>query len=800
MRLRAVLFSMGCSTLLVGSTVPALDPPMPLGSEFQVNTYTTDEQSYPRVATDALGNFVVVWQSNMQDGSFTGVFGQRFDSSGSELGSEFQVNTYTTDSQERPDIAMDAMGNFAVVWESYRQDGDGESVFGQRFASTGAPLGTEFQINTFTTDQQTFPAVGMDAMGNFVVVWESFAQDGAASGIFGQRFDSMGMPVGTEFQVNTFTTANQGRPGVDVSWDGNFVVVWESLFQDGSDFGVFGQRFDSGGAALGTELQANTFTTDEQEHPDVSFDADDGFMVVWEGAHQDGSGIGILGRIFDSAGVPAGTEFQVNTYATGDQDDPRIDADAGGNFVVAWNDEGNADGSDYGVFAQRLSSVGAFLGSEFQVNTYTTDDQEHPAVAVAPGGKFVIAWDSRKPDGDREGVFAQRFMACLMDSDCDDQNGCTDDTCDQGACVFTNNADPCDDGLFCNGADTCAGGTCSVHVGNPCAGGGPCADTCVESNDSCVASNCAVCPECTACNDGNGATHNDRCHGAACFGNTGPRMLGPAIPFSLLGVNSTSVTLTGGAGLTAEGDVCARRTEIASNPMLGGRLIATRTNATAANFAGGGSVADGIFTGGGAVNTGNPAVTNPGGTFIAPNATAVTEVNRCKMAANRVAAAAGTIADPTFACVTNPAFPTNVAVANGATQMLSVTPGVLNVIRLTNLQVGINGKLVIKSGMMNPNTGVVINVSGLFRLRRGARIVAGAGVKPNQVLINVSNFGGTATLERDSRLEGTLIAVDRDISAGMAVITEGGLFGGITAIGTGPNATVGDDTYGGPLP
>jgi cysteine-rich repeat protein len=50
-----------------------------------------------------------------------------------------------------------------------------------------------------------------------------------------------------------------------------------------------------------------------------------------------------------------------------------------------------------------------------------------------------------------------------------DGNMCTDDECDGlGVCIHINNTDPCDDYLFCTGADTCSGGTCSVHSGDPC--------------------------------------------------------------------------------------------------------------------------------------------------------------------------------------------------------------------------------------------------------------------------------------------------------------------------------------------
>ena len=87
------------------------------GEEFLVNSYTLGSQRLPAVATGASGSFVVVWQSEDQDGSVYSIQGQHFDSAGNPLGDEFQVNSYTTGSQERPAVTADEQGNFVVVWQ-----------------------------------------------------------------------------------------------------------------------------------------------------------------------------------------------------------------------------------------------------------------------------------------------------------------------------------------------------------------------------------------------------------------------------------------------------------------------------------------------------------------------------------------------------------------------------------------------------------------------------------------------------------------------------------------------------------
>src|SRR5262249_38890224 len=121
------------------------------GPEFQVNTWTSGEQSNARVGavppnSASANRYVVVWQSQGQAGDGWGVFGQRFSATG-PLGAEFQVNTQTLGDQQHPHVALDASGDFVVVWE--QPDADGIGVFGRRYASNGASQAAVFRVNTF---------------------------------------------------------------------------------------------------------------------------------------------------------------------------------------------------------------------------------------------------------------------------------------------------------------------------------------------------------------------------------------------------------------------------------------------------------------------------------------------------------------------------------------------------------------------------------------------------------------------------------------------------------------------------
>src|SRR5687768_10725043 len=106
-------------------------------------------------------------------------------------GAEFRVNSFTTDHQGSPTIGMDADGDFVVAWHSdqaygyYEYDYD---IQAQRYSPTGVPQGAEFPVNSFTTGHQRAPAIGMDADGDFVVAWHTGVSLGYGE-IYAQRYN-----------------------------------------------------------------------------------------------------------------------------------------------------------------------------------------------------------------------------------------------------------------------------------------------------------------------------------------------------------------------------------------------------------------------------------------------------------------------------------------------------------------------------------------------------------------------------------------------------------------------------------
>jgi len=375
--------------------------------ETLVNTTTGKDQTEANVAVLANGGRVTVWTSLDQDGSATGVYARIVAPDGT-VGSEIRVNSYTADHQNGAVVQALTGGGFVVLWHSNLQDGTSYGIFGQRFDATGNAQGSEFKVNEWTTDSQSWPRLTALADGGFIAVWHSYLQDGSDLTAIGRRYDAEGHPMTGEFRLNAIPGYAQGYPAVTVLDDGSLIAVWSCYFNDADRrTEIVMRRFDGNGNPIsGQEVQVNANNPTEQGTPVIVTLRDGGFVIAWQSAGQDGSGLGIYARLYNNAAQASGTEFRVNAGTTGDQTDVELAALADGGFVAVWQGQ---DGAGTGIFAQRYDANGRTIGAEIRVNDTIAGNQGLPHVAARSDGGFVVSWQGDTANG--KDIFEKVYSA-----------------------------------------------------------------------------------------------------------------------------------------------------------------------------------------------------------------------------------------------------------------------------------------------------------------------------------------------------------------------------------------------------
>ncbi|MEK6676753.1 MAG: hypothetical protein AABZ47_14005 [Planctomycetota bacterium] len=346
------------------------------------------------------------------------------------------------------------------------------------------------------------------------------------------------------------------------------------------DFALIGAPWDGAGSAYVFTRSAGVWTF-QQKLTSASATAGFGISVAMEG------NLAVIGASLDdtAAGASAGATYLFLNTGGVWTEEARLTANNGAS--------GDQFGSDVAVTTGRAligamfgdKADGANSGSAYIVNTRTPDCNTNGVLDVCD-----IA-NGASPDCNLNQVPDECDLAQGTSLDCsgngvpdecdqfvcDDGNLCTDDTCNGTDCVFANNTRACDDGLFCNGLDTCAGGTCSAHGGNPCASGGECADACNEAADHCFdpsgtactddgnvctdnrcdgAGVCAALPNIVPCDDGLFCNGSDTCAGGTCSGHSGDPCIGGGECADACNEAADNCFDPWGALCTDDGNVC----------------------------------------------------------------------------------------------------------------------------------------------------------------------------------------------------------------------------------------------------
>ncbi len=318
----------------------------PVGGETAINTITAGNQNAPAVAISAAGQIVYQYA--------------------------------TPGGMTDPAVAIRDDGEYVVAWTN------NTDIHAQLFNSDGTTLGSEFVANDVTAGTQSNPAVAMDGSGDFVIAWQGSGA-GDSDGIFARRFGPDGTALGGEFRVNSSTTDTQEKAAVAMAGDGSFLVAFRD---DNSGGSLAGQFFNASGTGQG---QFTVTDSGDPDFPAVAANASGNFVIAF--AEQVSGNSAAMYRRYNATGqLVDGSEIQIDSSQSDDQQNESVAVDGLGNFVVAW-DENNRDGSGEGVFARHILSSGAFDGSTFRVNTTTAGDQADPSVAMNSAGR----WSSPGP-------------------------------------------------------------------------------------------------------------------------------------------------------------------------------------------------------------------------------------------------------------------------------------------------------------------------------------------------------------------------------------------------------------------
>ncbi|MDB5986086.1 MAG: hypothetical protein JWR16_1139 [Nevskia sp.] len=164
-----------------------------------------------------------------------------------------------------PSVVMGTDGSFVVTWLRY---GDGllSGIWDRRYSARDLP-GLPYPVDLGHW-KDSIAAAG-SGNGETVVAYN------ASSGFYAHSYSASGIAEGAAQRADE-NSKGAGRPAVGMDAAGDFVVIWDDLS------GAVGQRFARGGGKLGGNFALSTYCC--VRNPAVAADARGNFAAAWEEA------------------------------------------------------------------------------------------------------------------------------------------------------------------------------------------------------------------------------------------------------------------------------------------------------------------------------------------------------------------------------------------------------------------------------------------------------------------------------------------------------------------------------------
>ncbi|MDY7095973.1 MAG: hypothetical protein SX243_23610 [Acidobacteriota bacterium] len=276
----------------------------PQGSERAVNLTPADASARPAVAVAGDGSFLVAWAAaagatadDGSEGTGTAILLRPFAANGFALGGEKTVHPAGASQRSRPALTASPDGTYLVVWED--DDGAGRGIFGRRFDATGTALGPVQRMHRHTAGDQRNPAVATDPEGRFVVIWyEEEGIDGPGGSLLARRFDPNLEPLGLTSFVGLAESPTEGTfssaPSLAFDDLGYLLVAWPGISVDSSEASILAQKLDPAGRSQGGDLTLDSGLGNNPLAPAVASGPNSDYLVLW--TDTDASGDGILAR------------------------------------------------------------------------------------------------------------------------------------------------------------------------------------------------------------------------------------------------------------------------------------------------------------------------------------------------------------------------------------------------------------------------------------------------------------------------------------------------------------------------
>ncbi|MGQ3048823.1 MAG: M23 family metallopeptidase [Niveispirillum sp.] len=320
------------------------------------------------------------------------------------------ISKVTFETQQNAQIVSDGNNGYIVIWESYEEDGSRYGIFMRRLDNTGQPIGDDILVNTTKVGSQFDPSIAVSATGSYMIAWVSASGSDDTGPVMARAFDKSGKELMPETVISNGMRG--ALPDVSAFPDGSFAVTWNGTLNstEGTLLKIIPKSLlSSFNGDTFNNLSTNRINNNINSQTVTAISDSGNIMAVWSYTDSNLPAnstklIDLYYRVINKNGVPITSTALLPISDEFNQFSPDITYIGNEKFVVVWSDGRTGD-----VYAKVFNSDGVSTTGEIAVSTGRPNDFD-PAVAPDGKGGFIVTWTvSDQGDATKENIAARRF-------------------------------------------------------------------------------------------------------------------------------------------------------------------------------------------------------------------------------------------------------------------------------------------------------------------------------------------------------------------------------------------------------
>ncbi|PKL36451.1 hypothetical protein CVV38_00910 [Candidatus Peregrinibacteria bacterium HGW-Peregrinibacteria-1] len=384
---------------------------------------STASSSQQQIVMNSAGNAMVVWSQSLSFAN-ADIYTNIYDS-----GSWSETHTAMTGDNNyslQPDIGVDSLGNFIILWSSAADDRSGASIYSNSYINNDTPTIsslTATPVNDGTGEISIASTVNDGDMNDLSI---SYYYEVGACGTYSAQQTASSTETITITSVDSATyglaniviSGNQATAVTTASGDNTVVVTWDVLSDIPSPTGSYCvHAFVNDGITDSTTATVQitpitdwkgaalvgTNDTGATDRPQIAFDSEGNATAVW--ALFD-TRFSIYANRYSAATNTWGTAEVIEDNDTAGYDNnPQIAVDGDGNAIAVWE---QFDGTSTNVFSNTYSALTGTWGTAELLES-SLGTAYGPQIAVDGDGNGIAIW--LQYSGGRSDIYSARYTA-----------------------------------------------------------------------------------------------------------------------------------------------------------------------------------------------------------------------------------------------------------------------------------------------------------------------------------------------------------------------------------------------------